>query len=85
MKFRGGEFLTGTTGNFQPELTPLPSRVGHHHCWVLRLNMSKQHLGQRAQLSTHPRDSCPYGSEILVKCGSSSRFDISLATLSRLP
>jgi hypothetical protein len=21
MKFRGGEFLTGTTGNFQPELT----------------------------------------------------------------
>jgi len=22
MKFRGGEFPTGTTGNFQPELTP---------------------------------------------------------------
>ena len=22
MKFRGGEFSTGTTGNFQPELTP---------------------------------------------------------------
>ena len=21
MKFRGGEFSTGTTGNFQPELT----------------------------------------------------------------
>ena len=25
MKFRGGEFSTGTTGNFQPELTPCPS------------------------------------------------------------
>ena len=25
MKFRGGEFPTGTTGNFQPELTPLPT------------------------------------------------------------
>ena len=23
MKFRGGEFSTGTTGNFQPELTKL--------------------------------------------------------------
>jgi hypothetical protein len=23
MKFRGGEFSTGTTGNFQPELTDL--------------------------------------------------------------
>ena len=28
MKFRGGEFPTGTTGNFQPELTlsPKPSK-----------------------------------------------------------
>ena len=24
MKFRGGEFSTGTTGNFQPELTTAP-------------------------------------------------------------
>jgi len=24
MKFRGGEFSTGTTGNFQPELTQIP-------------------------------------------------------------
>ena len=23
MRFRGGEFSTGTTGNFQPELTPV--------------------------------------------------------------
>jgi len=29
MKFRGGDFSTGTTGNFQPELTtaPFASRV----------------------------------------------------------
>jgi len=26
MKFRGGEFPTGTTGNFQPELTLAPDR-----------------------------------------------------------
>ena len=26
MRFRGGEFSTGTTGNFQPELTPEPFR-----------------------------------------------------------
>jgi len=26
MKFRGGEFSTGTTGNFQPELTVFVSR-----------------------------------------------------------
>ena len=26
MKLRGGEFSTGTMGNFQPELTGLPSR-----------------------------------------------------------
>jgi len=25
MKFRGGEFSTGTTGNFQPELTDCPT------------------------------------------------------------
>ena len=25
MRFRGGEFSTGTTGNFQPELTLLPN------------------------------------------------------------
>ena len=25
MKFRGGEFSTGTMGNFQPELTAIPS------------------------------------------------------------
>ena len=31
MKFRGGEFSTGTTGNFQPELTqisPAPRLLG---------------------------------------------------------
>ena len=27
MKFRGGEFSTGTTGNFQPELTWMLSAV----------------------------------------------------------
>ncbi len=27
MKLRGGEFSTGTTGNFQPELTIQPSFV----------------------------------------------------------
>jgi hypothetical protein len=27
MKFRGGEFPTGTTGNFQPELTMAISTV----------------------------------------------------------
>ena len=33
MKFRGGEFSTGTTGNFQPELTPLfkSSRITPNH------------------------------------------------------
>ena len=29
MKFRGGEFPTGTTGNFQPELTKDETTV---HC-----------------------------------------------------
>ena len=37
MKFRGGEFSTGTTGNFQPELTclMLQRNVAFHnasHC-----------------------------------------------------
>ena len=27
MRFRGGEFSTGTTGNFQPELTFFPNVV----------------------------------------------------------
>ena len=27
MRFRGGEFSTGTTGNFQPELTQLLTLV----------------------------------------------------------
>jgi hypothetical protein len=27
MKLRGGEFSTGTTGNFQPELTNLPRYI----------------------------------------------------------
>ena len=34
MKFRGGEFPTGTTGNFQPELTWSPfygANVGLGH------------------------------------------------------
>jgi hypothetical protein len=30
MRFRGGEFSTGTTGNFQPELTRL--RFINLHC-----------------------------------------------------
>ena len=29
MRFRGGEFSTGTTGNFQPELTIHPMRRRH--------------------------------------------------------
>ena len=28
MRFRGGEFSTGTMGNFQPELTAVPRRSG---------------------------------------------------------
>jgi len=30
MSFRGGEFSTGTTGNFQPELTDIRERVLGH-------------------------------------------------------
>jgi hypothetical protein len=33
MKFRGGEFPTGTTGNFQPELT-----LSVAWCWQLLLS-----------------------------------------------
>jgi hypothetical protein len=31
MKFRGGEFSTGTMRNFQPELTPPPDPQIHYH------------------------------------------------------
>jgi hypothetical protein len=32
MKFRGGEFSTGTMGNFQPELTCETARPDIHEC-----------------------------------------------------
>jgi hypothetical protein len=44
MKFGGGEFSTGTMGNFQPELTPSPAYllgVFWAHLLYLRLR-SKQ-------------------------------------------
>ncbi len=36
MSFRGGEFSTGTTGNFQPELTPLMDRGFAANCQLAR-------------------------------------------------
>ena len=32
MKFRGGEFSTGTKGNFQPELTSSRARASCGYC-----------------------------------------------------
>ena len=34
MKFRGGEFSTGTTGNFQPELTRTHFHIRDKQCRV---------------------------------------------------
>ena len=33
MRFRGGEFSTGTMGNFQPELTQRHARSRNSHEW----------------------------------------------------
>ena len=40
MRFRGGEFSTGTTGNFQPELT-----------WALKLSWSVPYRAVRCILT----------------------------------
>jgi hypothetical protein len=36
MKLRGGEFSTGTTGNFQPELTNAPASIGDRLLMLLK-------------------------------------------------
>jgi hypothetical protein len=38
MRFRGGEFSTGTKGNFQPELTE-PNRTGLSNCSLWRRDL----------------------------------------------
>ena len=51
MKFRGGEFSTGTTGNFHPELTG--RRVGYSSKW----NPNKGSLDRCSPESTFWLDS----------------------------
>jgi hypothetical protein len=45
VNFRGGEFSTGTTGNFQPELTHLQSHHRSPDC-SMKLPVSLVVLGQ---------------------------------------
>jgi len=53
MKFRGGEFPTGTTGNFQPELTNSPTRLVRSHTRATA-NFFDQRLIGRLRFTGYP-------------------------------
>jgi hypothetical protein len=59
MRFRGGEFSTGTMGNFQPELTPwVPDMFRRYRIpraltfWTMAISLSCEPSGRASSTAT---------------------------------